>query len=67
MKRFALLAFVAILAGCGTDPETPATPGESRVTAKAVADVDAAMAEARRAPAPAGRVAPVAPVAAPTP
>lgn len=46
------LLLVLALTACGSDPDARSTGAESRVTAKAVADVDAAMAEARRAPVP---------------
>lgn len=48
MRAFALLALLA-LAACGSDPDKRTTPQEGKVTAKAIADVDAAMADARRA------------------
>lgn len=48
LPAFCLLSCLA-LAGCDDDPDKRTTPQESRVTAKAVADVDAAMADARRA------------------
>jgi hypothetical protein len=43
------LSLVALLfvAGCGSDPDARQAPEEDRLTAKAVSDVDAAMAEAR--------------------
>jgi hypothetical protein len=48
------LAIIALLfvTGCGSDPDARKAPEEDRLTAKAVADVDAAMAEARGAPPP---------------
>lgn len=48
MHRIALLALLA-LAACGSDPDKRTTPQESKVTAKAIADVDGAMADARNA------------------
>ncbi len=42
------VALALALTACGGEkPVAPSTPGESKVAAKAVADVDAAMAEAR--------------------
>ncbi|WP_426162959.1 hypothetical protein [Sandarakinorhabdus sp. DWP1-3-1] len=51
MMRIPALCLLAALAlaGCDDDPDKRTTPQESRVTAKAVADVDAAMADARKA------------------
>lgn len=44
LASLALLA--ALLTGCGgKDPDARKTPDEDRLTAKAVADVDAALAE----------------------
>ena len=48
MRAFALLALLT-LAACGSDPDKRTTPQEGKVTAKAVADVDGAMADARNA------------------
>nr|WP_310522965.1 hypothetical protein [Polymorphobacter sp.] len=48
MRRLILL-LPLLLAACGSDADKPATGAEGQLTAKAVADVDAAMAEARRA------------------
>ena len=47
--RLIFLLLPLALAACGSDPDKPATAAEGQLTAKAVADVDAAMAEARRA------------------
>lgn len=44
-----LLALTLGLAACGDDPDKPGTAAQGKLTAKAVADVDAAMAETRRA------------------
>jgi predicted outer membrane protein len=47
--RSPALLLLLILAACGQDdPDARVTPGESKVTAKAVADVDAATAAANR-------------------
>ena len=45
------LPFLALLflAACGSNDAAPVTGDEAKVTAKAVADVDAAMAEAKTA------------------
>jgi hypothetical protein len=52
--RIALpLIALLMLAGCGSNPDARQAPEEDLLTAKAVADVDAAMAEARGAPPPA--------------
>lgn len=51
MRRAPLLVVLALLASCGKDPDERVTSNEAGLTAKAVSDVDAAMAEARRAPA----------------
>jgi hypothetical protein len=51
MRRAPLLLALALLASCGKDPDERVTSNEADLSAKAVADVDAAMAEARRAPA----------------
>ena len=51
MRRAPLLILVVLLASCSKDPDERVTSNEADLTAKAVADVDAAMAEARRAPA----------------
>lgn len=56
MRAILPLALLVLIAACGSDPDERATTGENDLTSKAVADVDAAMAEARRAP-----VLPVAP------
>lgn len=53
MRHQALGVLALLVSGCDGDPQPAATPGESRVTAEAVADVDAAMADARRVPPPA--------------
>jgi hypothetical protein len=45
------LTLLLLATACGSDPDERATTGESDLSAKAVADVDAAMAEARKAPA----------------
>jgi hypothetical protein len=45
-----LIALLLVTA-CGSDPDARQAPEEDRLTAKAVADVDAAMAEARGTPA----------------
>ena len=47
--RIALLALLTLLAACGDDPDARKTSGENEVTARAVADVDAAMDDARAA------------------
>ncbi len=49
MRALPLILLFA-LAACGSDPDKRTTPQEGKVTAKAVADVDAAMADARKAP-----------------
>jgi hypothetical protein len=49
MRRL-LLPSLVLVAACGNNPDERATSGESQLASKAVADVDAAMAEARRAP-----------------
>lgn len=49
MRRLALLTAILALAACDKNPDERTTKGESRVAAKAVADVDAAMAQARTA------------------
>ena len=41
------LCAMTFVAGCGSDPDARQAPEEDRLTAKAVSDVDAAMAEAR--------------------
>jgi hypothetical protein len=51
MRAILPLTLLLLATACGSDPDERATTGESDLTAKAVADVDAAMAEARRAPA----------------
>jgi hypothetical protein len=52
MRTLPLLVIALLLAACGGDkPDARTTPGESQVAAKAVADVDGAMADART-PAP---------------
>lgn len=51
MRATPLLFALLLVTACGKDPDAPATGSEGELTAKAVADVDAAMAEARRAPA----------------
>lgn len=48
MRAFALLALLS-LATCGSDPDKRTTPQEGKVTAKAIADVDGAMADAQKA------------------
>ena len=48
MRALVLLALL-ILAACGSDPDKRTTPQEGKVTAKAIADVDGAMADARLA------------------
>lgn len=53
MRRLLPLAALLLAAGCGSDPDARKAPEEDRLTAKAVADVDAAMAEARGLPPPA--------------
>jgi hypothetical protein len=50
MRALPLLLALLLVAACSKDPDAPATGSEGELTAKAVADVDAAMAEARRAP-----------------
>jgi hypothetical protein len=57
MSRLLLLSVVALLAGCGGGDQSRGTAGETRAMAKAVADVDAATAEAQR-PAPPTPAAP---------
>ena len=47
--RITLLALLTRLAACGDDPDARNTSGENQVTTRAVADVDAAMADARAA------------------
>ena len=47
--RIILLALV--LAGCGSDPDARRSVAEDTLTAKAVADVDAAIADTKPAPA----------------
>jgi hypothetical protein len=51
MRRAPLLLVLALLASCGKDPDERVTSNEAGLSAKAVSDVDAAMAEARKAPA----------------
>ncbi len=45
MRRVAL-ALALLLTACGSNPDAAKSDGEARVAAKAVADVDAARAEA---------------------
>jgi len=65
MRAILPLALLLVITACGSDPDERKTSGESELTAKAVADVDAAMAEAKKAPAlpvvppPAAEAAPV--------
>ncbi len=60
MIRALPLLLLLALAACGGDkPDARTTPEESKVAAKAVADVDAAMAEARLAPTAPATPAPV--------
>lgn len=47
----ALALAMVLIAGCDRSPDTRTTPAESAVTARAVTDVDAAMADTLRAPA----------------
>jgi hypothetical protein len=47
MRTGLALVTLLMLAGCGSDPDARSAPEEDRLTAKAVADVEAAMAEAR--------------------
>jgi hypothetical protein len=48
MRAYSFIAIALLVGACGGDkPDARATPGESKVAAKAVADVDAAMAEAQ--------------------
>ena len=49
LRIIPLISLAIALSACGSDPDKPATAAEGQVAAKAVADVDAAMAEARRA------------------
>jgi hypothetical protein len=53
MRQSLVLIALLFVAGCGSDPDARKAPEEDRLTAKAVADVDAAMAEARGLPPPA--------------
>lgn len=55
------LLTLLLVTACGKDPEAREAPQEDLLTAKAVADVDAAMAEARRSPSPAPTAAPATP------
>jgi hypothetical protein len=57
MRCFLPLTVLLLVAGCGSDPDARKAPEEDRLTAKAVSDVDAAMAEAR-GPTPARPAAP---------
>ncbi len=51
MRAYPFIAIALLVGACGSDkPDERATPGESKVAAKAVADVDAAMAEAEAPP-----------------
>jgi hypothetical protein len=50
MRRLVPLLFIA-LAACTADPDARTTADEGKLTAKAVADVDAAMADAGATPA----------------
>jgi hypothetical protein len=62
MIRLPALLCLVTLAACGSDPDARTTTAENAVAAKAIADVDAAMAEARRArPLPAPAAAPTKP------
>jgi hypothetical protein len=48
-----LIALTLVLTACGKDPDARSTAGEGQLTAKAVADVDGAVADAQKtAPAP---------------
>jgi hypothetical protein len=47
--RLASLALLLLVTGCGGSDDTPGSEGTEAVTNKAVADVDAAMADALRA------------------
>jgi hypothetical protein len=49
MRAILPLTLLLFITACGSDPDERATTGESDLSAKATADVDAAMAEARRA------------------
>lgn len=51
MRAILPLTLLLLATACGSDPDERATTGESDLAAKATADVDAAMAEARKAPA----------------
>jgi hypothetical protein len=48
MFRLAPLALLLLAAGCGGTDETAGSAGTGNVAAKAVGDVDAAMADAQR-------------------
>ncbi len=49
MRPALALTALLVLSACGGNPDTRTTADEARVSAKAVADVDAAMADARAA------------------
>ncbi len=49
-----LVSFLALVS-CGSDPDKRTSVAENKVSSKAVADVDAAMAEARKAAPPAAK------------
>lgn len=52
MRLQSLLAFTLVLAACGSDPDARKSVEEDQLTAKAVADVEGAMADTRPAPRP---------------
>ncbi|MFZ4689725.1 MAG: hypothetical protein ACOYLS_10855 [Polymorphobacter sp.] len=52
MRFMPLILAAFVLAACGKDPDARTTKAESNLAAKAVADVDAAMADANKAKPP---------------